>query len=244
MKKILVMSLVLWIFVQSCVLAICIEWDWICNDTITSKDIPEDRMIEGLIDLWEIKATKQEVEKYWIEKIKAYYWSFDNWITTQKTVKTANLWWNITRAELAKMMVWFSINVMETEFPTGVVCSFDDIKNINSSLKTAVIQSCELWIMWQWIKNFRPNDFVSRAEFWTVLSRVLRGEKNEWGATYYENHLKALKSQWIMNKIDTPMDKEIRWYVMLMLMRTANEDSLEVTLENDNQIADVIKMLE
>jgi hypothetical protein len=31
---------------------------------------------------------------------------------------------------------------------------------------------------------------------------------------------------------------------MLMLMRTANEDSLEVTLENDNQIADVIKMLE
>jgi len=47
-----------------------------------------------------------------------------------------------------------------------------------------------------------------------------------------------------MNKIDTPMDKEIRWYVMLMLMRTANEDSLEVTLENDNQIADIIKMLE
>jgi hypothetical protein len=31
---------------------------------------------------------------------------------------------------------------------------------------------------------------------------------------------------------------------MLMLMRTANEDSLEVTLESDNQIADVIKMLE
>lgn len=185
-----------------------------------------------------------EWEDYSSELQNAYNWAFQNGVTTQDSIEKANMKWKITRAELAKMMVWFSMNVMETEFPTGVVCSFDDIKNINSSLKTAVIQSCELWIMWQWIKNFRPNDFVSRAEFWTVLSRVLRGEKNEWGATYYENHLKALKSKWIMNKIDTPMDKEIRWYVMLMLMRTANEDPLEVTLENDNQIADVIKMLE
>ena len=97
--------------------------------------------------------------------------------------------------------------------------------------------------MGQWITSFKPKDYVTRAEFWTVLSRALWWDKNEWWSTYYENHLKALKSVWIMNKINTPMNKEIRWYVMLMLMRSTNTWNL--TTENlDNQIQEVIDMLD
>ena len=181
---------------------------------------------------------------YSSELQSAYDWAYQNWVTTQDSIEKANMKWKITRAEMAKMMVWFSVNVMGNELPTWVLCSFDDVKGINPSLEKAVIQSCELWIMWQWIKAFRPNDFVTRAEFWTVLSRALWWDKYEWWSKYYTKHLEALKSEWIMNKIDTPMDKEIRWYVMLMLMRTANGDSLDDASENDNQIADVIKMLD
>ena len=47
-----------------------------------------------------------------------------------------------------------------------------------------------------------------------------------------------------MNNISSPMGSEIRGYVMLMLMRTANKDFFDDVSENDNQIADVIKMLD
>ena len=77
--------------------------------------------------------------------------------------------------------------------------------------------------MWQWVTSFRPKDFVTRAEFGVVLSRALWWDKNEGWNTFYENHLKALKGEWIMNNISSPMDKEIRWYVMLMLMRSPTE---------------------
>ena len=150
--------------------------------------------------------------------------------------------WKITRAELAKMMVWYSINVIWKETPTQFKCKFSDIWNIDPTLEIAVLQACDLWIMWQWITEFRPNDTVTRAEFWTVLSRALWWNKYEWWITYYQNHLKALKGYWIMNNISSPMDKEIRWYVMLMLMRSSNTDVNGV--KQDTQIWEVIKMLD
>jgi hypothetical protein len=94
--------------------------------------------------------------------------------------------------------------------------------------------------MWQWITSFKPKDFVTRAEFWTVLSRALWWDKYGWWNTYYESHLKALQNEWIMKKIDVPMDKEIRWYVMLMLMRSVNQE----TDYNDDQISEVIQLLD
>ena len=175
----------------------------------------------------------------------AYNRSYSNSITTQPNIDTANMKGKITRAEMAKMMVNYSINILWKEMPTWVTCKFNDIENINAELQKAVIQSCELWIMWKWITSFRPNDWVTRAEFGTVLSRALRWSQNEWWTTYYQNHLKALKSEWIMNNISSPMDKEIRWYVMLMLMRSVdNTTKSQQKSDTDDQISDVIKMLD
>jgi hypothetical protein len=77
--------------------------------------------------------------------------------------------------------------------------------------------------MWQNAKNnkFRPNDVVTRAEFATALSRMLYWMEDwKWNTKYYETHISKLYNEWIINKSD-PKIKEKRWYVMIMLMRSA-----------------------
>jgi hypothetical protein len=69
---------------------------------------------------------------------------------------------------------------------------------------------------------FNPNDFVTRAQFWTMLSRLLYG--NTYNASviwndYYTPHLKALQKAGIMKYINVPSNLELRWYVMIMMER-------------------------
>ena len=48
-----------------------------------------------------------------------------------------------------------------------------------------------------------------------------------------------------MNNISSPMDKEVRGYVMLMLMRSVDNTTKSQKKSNtDDQISDVIKMLD
>jgi hypothetical protein len=69
------------------------------------------------------------------------------------------------------------------------------------------------------MKTFRPNDVVTRAEFGTILSRLLRGTQYAWGTPYYQPHLNALKQANIMTGIANPAMQELRGWTMLMLMR-------------------------
>jgi len=176
---------------------------------------------------------------YSSELRQAYNWAYQSEITTQSSIEKANMWWKITREEMAKMISNYAINILWKSPDTTKNCLFSD-SNINPDLVKFVTESCQLWLMWQWITSFKPKDFVTRAEFWTVLSRALWWDKYGWWNTYYENHLKALQSEWIMKKIDVPMDNEIRWYVMLMLMRSVNQE----TDYNDDQISEVIQLLD
>ena len=176
---------------------------------------------------------------YSSELRQAYNWAYQSEITTQSSIEKANMWWKITREEMAKMISNYAINILWKSPDTTKNCLFSD-SNINPDLVKFVTESCQLWLMWQWITSFKPKDFVTRAEFWTVLSRALWWDKYGWWNTYYESHLKALQNEWIMKKIDVPMDNEIRWYVMLMLMRSVNQK----TDYNDDQILEVIQLLD
>ena len=174
----------------------------------------------------------------------AYERAYINGITTMNSIEKANMKWNITREEMAKMISNYAVNILWKTPDTTKDCLFVD-SNINPDLVKSVTKSCQLWLMGQWVSSFRPKDSVTRAEFWTVLSRALWWSKNEWWSTYYENHLKALKSEWIMSKIDTPSNKEVRGYVMLMLMRSTDENArITDNANTDNQISDVIEMLD
>ena len=113
---------------------------------------------------------------------------------------------------------------------------FRDVTKQSKEMREYTKTACELWLMWlesdgkTVSKNFNPNSYVTRAEFGTTLSRLLYGDMNnlhtetekqyyEW----YEKHLSALKVNWIMTQTEWEWvtKNELRWYVMLMLMRSA-----------------------
>lgn len=187
--------------------------------------------------------------EYNSELQQAYNWAYENKITTMDSIEKANMKWELTRAELAKMISNYAINILWHQPNKTWDCLFNDVSSeLNNKYNNWITNACQLWIMWQNVKNFRPNDWVTRAEFWTVLSRVLRWDKYEWWSTYYENHLKALKSEWIMTKINNPMNKEVRGYVMLMLMRSQEPDYIQSYNDEDfteyDDISYVMEMLD
>ena len=161
------------------------------------------------------------------EMIAAYNWSYSKWITTMETIKQANTDKEITRAELAKMISNYAKNVLWKTPDTTKTCLFLN-SNVSADLVQYMTESCQLWLMWQGISDFRPNDSVTRAEFWTVLSRMLFNTE-DWTDKYYSTHLAKLKSEWIISN-DNPDLKELRWFVMLMLMRSDNNYEWELAI--------------
>ncbi len=103
--------------------------------------------------------------------------------------------------------------------------TYGDYASADAETQQFMLEACAMGLMWRdgkWgtTKLFRRADSVSRAEFGTVLSRALRWTQyDRWWENWYAGHLEALKTAWIMTKIDTPMMQEIRGYVMIMLMR-------------------------
>jgi hypothetical protein len=127
----------------------------------------------------------------------------------------------ITRSEMAKMLSVYATEVLGMTPDTSAACTFSDIASVNGDLHDYIIESCQLGIMGQGITAFRPYDTISRAEFGTALSRVLWGSQYEGGTPYYAKHLDALKAAGIMTQIaNAESTKEVRGYVMLMLMRS------------------------
>jgi hypothetical protein len=66
-----------------------------------------------------------------------------------------------------------------------------------------------------------PDKYVSRAEFRTIFSLILRWNENEGTEQYrYQNHLLALKNAKIITNID-PTLIELRAWVLLQIYRAA-----------------------
>ena len=144
------------------------------------------------------------------------------------SIDNANMYGNITRAEMAKMLSVYAEEVLGATADEAKTCNFSDIDSVKGDLHDFIIKSCKLGIMGQGITAFRPYDNISRAEFGTALSRVLWNDKYEGGTPYYANHLNALKSAAIMNQIaNAESTKEIRGYVMLMLMRSEGGSNVD-----------------
>ena len=150
----------------------------------------------------------------------AYNWAYSKGVTTMSPIDNANMYGAITRAEMAKMLSVYATEVLGMPSNTAAACTFSDIASVKGDLHDYIIKSCQLGLMGQGITAFRPYDTISRAEFGTALSRALWDDKYEGGNPYYANHLNALKAAGIMNQIaNAESTKEVRGYVMLMLMR-------------------------
>lgn len=166
-------------------------------------------------------------EKYDEEQITAYEWAFEKWITTINDIEKARLSDGLTRAELAKMMSQYMTKVL---WKTPVDVEKVEYSDVNESLGDLAdfIQTAYAYKIMGInadgtpLKEFNPNGLVTRAEYATVFSRVLFGDKynkSEWN--YYENHIKALKEAGILTN-DTPTIQEVRGWVMLMMYRSTN----------------------
>ena len=156
----------------------------------------------------------------------AYAFAFNNWITTINNCTSANLNGTLIRSHLAKMASQFAIKTLKMAPDTTKSCIFSDMQEQTTEMQFYSKVACQLWLMGlqtDWVTqndNFYPDQEVDRGQFGTILSRLLRGTKNNGGTVYYQKHLDALKTEGIMKKIDTPNEKEIRGWVMLMLQRS------------------------
>lgn len=170
----------------------------------------------------------------------SYTWAFNNWITTQPTIDKANMYWTITRIELSKMISNYAINVLKKKPDTSKKCQFNDISDrLNSQYDSWVTKACQLWLMWQWISNFRPYNNVTRAEFGTILSRLLYWNKYDWWTPYYNKHINNLRIRWIMTNISNPKEwMESRGNVMVMLKRSETLRDYKIpTIEELDEVA-------
>ena len=171
---------------------------------------------------WNINENNPEnntVEKS--EFQQAYEFAYENWITTMDTIQKADMEWPLTRIAMDKMLSNYAINVLGKKPANIIVPNFSDITTkLNEEYDFWVTLWYQLWIMWINMPNnkFRPFDLVTRAEFATALSRMLFSTPD--GNPYYSTHIAKLKEEWIITN-DNPDMQELRWYVMIMLMRSA-----------------------
>ena len=186
--------------------------------------------------------TPTDIERYGQQFADIYVWARSNDITNANDIKETKMYTPITRWELAKMMTKFMANVLWKQPVISGNAQYPDV-NPNSDLADYIQLAYQYQIMGinadgTPIKNFNPNKKVSRAEFATVLSRVLFWNSyNQDGKNYFEKHMKALKDAWILSNTN-PSIEELRWYVMIMLERAQN---LEWVASYDNDtIQDII----
>lgn len=117
---------------------------------------------------------------------------------------------------MAKMISNFAVRVAGRTPDTNRECDFADIGNESTELKFYIKLSCQLGLMGLQSNGtpdtvFNPRSEVTRSQFGTVLSRLIRGDTYNGGTPYYAPHLNALKAAGIMTQITNPsLRKELR----------------------------------
>lgn len=171
----------------------------------------------------------------------AYNYAYEKWVTTMNSISKANMYWSITRIEMAKMISEFSINVLWLKPDETKNCNFYDTDpDLDKQYNNWVTKACQLWLMWiydDWEKSdyFNPKKTVTRWEWATILSRAIR--LSEWKKViknwdpFYKPHINFILLKWIINSYDDPSPKseEIRWNVMLMLYKTDPKNTIIVS---------------
>ncbi|MEI7919125.1 MAG: S-layer homology domain-containing protein [bacterium] len=167
----------------------------------------------------------------------AYDYAYGMGVTTQSAIDTADMYGQLKRSHMAKMMVNYAKEVKGMTADTSLACSFTDVANQTEEMQGYIKEACQMGLMGQGITAFNPNGIVTRAQFGTVLSRVLYGDANNGGNPYYADHLAALKDAGIMTNISNPNAAEVRGYVMLMMQRADNGTTPEICSTPENVLS-------
>lgn len=155
------------------------------------------------------------------EQKEAYNWAYSHGLTTQPSIEAAKMNSPLTRQAFAKMVVQYLENVAWVKQALSSSCYFSDENKITKDLIPYTKKTCAYDIMWANWNKFSPTQPIDRAQLWTVLSRILWGDRHnvEW-KWYYIYHVNALKDAGIMNNIKSVKGATAkRWDVMIMFKR-------------------------
>jgi len=156
-----------------------------------------------------------------LELQTAYAFAFGLGITTMPNVSQSRMCDGVIRAELAKMVANYAMQVHSLVPDQNRVCTFADITNQSFEMQYYIRLVCQLGIMGVGLTNFEPNGLVDRWQWGTVLSRILYGNQYNDADPYYLKHLNALQAASIITNTN-PTLRELRGFVMLMMMRASN----------------------
>lgn len=177
---------------------------------------------------WEVDIPNCSIQysQFASEQNDAYLWACQHDITTMRTIQEARLDQPLTRAELAKIMSVYAMKEYHLKPLKAGAVNYKDVNADLGDLADYIQLAYQLQIMGinadgTPIQAFEPHKLVSRAEFATVLSRVIWGNKhNISGDDRYSEHLQALKKYGII-KSDIPANWwELRGRALLILHRT------------------------
>ena len=203
------------------------------NVTWTEQKNLKDMQFEELKDVTadQLKnVDRSKLTKDENEILDAYQWAYEHNVTTMVTLRDAMPEGVVTRGHLAKMVVNYATNVLWQKLPEKVPseCRWKDWAKAweSDEIKDYAVKACSLWLMWLDMDKFQPGLRVTRAQFGTIMSRLLWWKKYAWGTPYYRKHLNALKASNIMTQIWNPEWRvELRQWVWLMLMRAAMDNN-------------------
>lgn len=163
---------------------------------------------------------------------QAYVFAKDNGYATTDAYAGASFDKTMTRADVANIVVWYYKNVVNEDIERSYRCNpkfYRDFNSMNEQEQSDVWDICSLWAMgWQSDRShilwyFRPNDRITKAEFSTMLSRLMYGTESGTGATdnRYTGHMEVLMKQSVIADTKNPNGSIQGWDVFQMLMNVA-----------------------
>ena len=150
----------------------------------------------------------------WTPELKlSYEWAIQKEFFENNEINHQSFLKPMTRIELAQMIIALT-EVTWQEPNIEKKCEFADLKWAPESTRVAAQLVCQFDIMGinqdlTPLKNFNPDEIVTRDQLTTVISRIIRREKyNQGGKTFYERHIEKLVEEGLLAGT-APNDKKI-----------------------------------
>ena len=218
------------------------------NNKIVSQETPENLQSPLVSD----KTNKKSFYKpllpiyanwQWTPELKlSYEWAIQKGFFENNEINHQSFLKPMTRIELAQMIIALT-EVTWQEPNIEKKCEFADLKWAPEATRVAAQLVCQFDIMGinqdlTPLKNFNPDEIVTRDQLTTVISRIIRREKyNQGGKTFYEKHIEKLAEEWLLTN-SSPSDKkasdttpnlvEVKGIFYLLLQRAEKKNLIAI----------------
>ena len=179
------------------------------NNKIVSQETPENLQSPLVSD----KTNKKSFYKpllpiyanwQWTPELKlSYEWAIQKGFFENNEINHQSFLKPMTRIELAQMIIALT-EVTWQEPNIEKKCEFADLKWAPEATRVAAQLVCQFDIMGinqdvSPLKNFDPDEIVTRDQLTTVISRIIRRSRyNQGGKTFYERHIEKLLEEWLL----------------------------------------------